>query len=115
MARLDVVPMGLEARGLDVEPNMIEVFERLKDICAVEALEIIYSKEVGHVTYGAKWFYFLCGRNNQDPKKIFHSLVHTYLKEALKLPFNEEKRACADIPQDFYWPLADELPLPTFI
>ena len=115
LARLAVVPLVLEARGLDVTPNMIDIFKRAKDTGAVEALETIYAEEVGHVAYGAKWFNFLCGRNNQDPKKVFHYLVGTYFKGALKPPFNEEKRADAGIPPDFYWPLAEELPSPTFI
>ena len=115
LARLAVVPLVLEARGLDVTPNMIDIFKRAKDTGAVEALETIYAEEVSHVAYGAKWFNFLCGRNNQDPKKVFHSLVGTYFKGALKPPFNEEKRADAGIPPDFYWPLADKLASPTFI
>ena len=38
---LAVVPMVLEAHGLDVTPNMIEVFRRAKADEAVAALEII--------------------------------------------------------------------------
>ena len=115
LARLAVVPMVLEARGLDVTPNMIEIFKRAKDISAIEALETIYAEEVSHVAYGAKWFNFLCGRNNKDPKEVFHSLVRTYFKGSLKPPFNQEKRADAGIPPDFYWPLVDDLLPPTFI
>ena len=115
LARLAVVPMVLEARGLDVTPNMIEIFKRAKDTGAVEALETIYAEEVSHVAYGAKWFNFLCGRNNKDPKEVFHSLVRTYFKGSLKPPFNQEKRADAGIPPDFYWPLVDDLLPPTFI
>jgi uncharacterized ferritin-like protein (DUF455 family) len=36
--------------------------------------------------------------------------VRTYFHGALKPPFNEEKRAEAGLPPDFYWPLADTLP-----
>ncbi|MFT7254838.1 MAG: uncharacterized ferritin-like protein (DUF455 family), partial [Paracoccaceae bacterium] len=42
-----------------------------------------------------------------DPKLAFHSLVQRYFHGALKPPFNEEKRAEAGIPPDFYWPLAE--------
>lgn len=105
MGRLAVVPMVLEARGLDVTPNMIEIFKRVKDTQAVEALEIIYGEEVAHVAYGSKWFHFLCGRFDHDPKETFHGLVRTYFHGHLKPPFNEEKRAEAGIPPDFYWPL----------
>lgn len=107
MGRLAVVPMVLEARGLDVTPGMIEIFRKAKEDKAVDALEVIYSDEVGHVAYGSKWFHFLCGRQNLDPKPVFHDLVRKYFHGRLKPPFNEEKRAEAGLPPDFYWPLAD--------
>jgi len=110
MGRLAVVPMVLEARGLDVTPGMIEIFRKAGDTDAVAALEVIYGEEVGHVAYGSKWFHFLCGRENRDPKEVFHALVRHYFHGALKPPFNEEKRAEAGLPPDFYWPLADETP-----
>ena len=110
LGRLAVVPMVLEARGLDVTPGMIDIFEKAGEDGAVAALRTIYAEEVGHVAYGSKWFHFLCGRDNLDPKDVFHDLVRTYFHGALKPPFNEEKRAEAGLPPDFYWPLADETP-----
>lgn len=107
MGRLAVVPMVLEARGLDVTPGMIEIFRKAGEAQAVAALEEIYAEEVAHVAYGSKWFHFLCGRHDLDPKDKFHALVRTYFKGALKPPFNEEKRAEAGLPPDFYWPLAE--------
>lgn len=106
--RLAVVPMVLEARGLDVTPGMIEIFARAGLTEAEAALRTIYAEEVGHVAYGSKWFHFLCGRENIDPKDAFHALVRRYFHGALKPPFNEEKRAEAGLPPDFYWPLADD-------
>jgi len=106
MGRLAVVPMVLEARGLDVTPGMIKIFKQAKATRAVEALEIIYAEEVHHVAYGSKWFHFLCGRHELDPTEKFHALVREYFHGQLKPPFNEEKRAEAGIPPDFYWPLA---------
>ncbi|TDK49897.1 ferritin-like domain-containing protein [Antarcticimicrobium luteum] len=110
MGRLAVVPMVLEARGLDVTPGMIGIFRKAGIDQAVAALETIYAEEVAHVAYGSKWFHFLCGRENADPKEVFHALVRKYFHGALKPPFNEEKRAEAGLPPDFYWPLADEIP-----
>ena len=107
MGRLAVVPMVLEARGLDVTPGMIEIFEKAGETNVVDAMNVIYAEEVSHVAYGSKWFHFLCGRHDQDPKEVFHDLVRRYFRGALKPPFNEEKRAEAGIPPDFYWPLAD--------
>jgi uncharacterized ferritin-like protein (DUF455 family) len=108
LARLAVVPMVLEARGLDVTPGMIEVFRKAKAEQAIAALEVIYAEEVGHVAFGQKWFNFLCGRKDLDPKDTFHALVRHHFHGALKPPFNEEKRAEAGIPPDFYWPLVDD-------
>ncbi|PQO23799.1 DUF455 domain-containing protein [Rhodobacteraceae bacterium WD3A24] len=108
LGRLAVVPMVLEARGLDVTPGMIDIFRKAGDTGAVAALETIYAEEVGHVAYGSKWFNFLCGRDDTDPREAFHALVRRYFKGALKPPFNEEKRAEAGLPPDFYWPLAED-------
>jgi uncharacterized ferritin-like protein (DUF455 family) len=36
-------------------------------------MEVIYAEEVHHVAYGSKWFHFLCGRENLDPKPAFHA------------------------------------------
>jgi len=117
MGRLAVVPMVLEARGLDVTPGMIDLFRKTKGDpaaeAAVEALHVIYAEEVHHVAYGSKWFHFLCGRHEMDPKDAFHDLVQRYFHGALKPPFNEEKRAEAGLPPDFYWPLANQAKLPS--
>lgn len=107
--RLAVVPMVLEARGLDVTPGMIAVFKQAKETQALAALEVIYAEEVAHVAYGSKWFNWLCGRDGTDPKEVFHALVRRYFHGALKPPFNEEKRADAGLPPDFYWPLAEDV------
>lgn len=106
--RLAVVPMVLEARGLDVTPGMIAIFRAAGDTQALAALEVIYAEEVAHVAYGSKWFNWLCGRDGTDPKEVFHTLVRRYFHGNLKPPFNEEKRADAGLPPDFYWPLAEE-------
>lgn len=107
MGRLAVVPMVLEARGLDVTPGMIEIFRKAGDSQVVDALEVIYAEEVHHVAYGSKWFHFLCGRHDLDPVVVFHELVRRYFHGSLKPPFNEEKRAEAGLPPDFYWPLSE--------
>jgi len=106
LGRLAVVPMVLEARGLDVTPGMIEIFRKAGADGAVAALEVIYAEEVHHVAYGAKWFNWLCGREDRDPTETFHALVRRYFRGGTKPPFNEEKRAEAGLPPDFYWPLA---------
>lgn len=105
--RLAVVPMVLEARGLDVTPGMIDIFEKAGEAGPIAALQTIYAEEVSHVAYGSKWFNWLCGRDGLDPKDAFHSLVRRYFHGTLKPPFNTEKRAEAGLPPDFYWPLTE--------
>lgn len=107
LGRLAVVPMVLEARGLDVTPGMIELFRAHGAAQELAALEVIYAEEVAHVAYGAKWFNWLCGRQGADPKEMFHALVRRYFHGTLKPPFNVAKRAEAGLPPDFYWPLAE--------
>jgi len=109
IGRLAIVPMVLEARGLDVTPGMITAFEKAGDDATAESLGIIYREEVGHVAFGSKWFHFLCGRENSDPRARFHDLVRRYFQGPLKPPFNDEKRAEAGLPQDYYWPLTNSV------
>ena len=47
-----------------------------------------------------------CGRTDQDPTAVFHTLVHRTFHGNLKPPFNEEKRAEAGVPPNLYWPPA---------
>ncbi len=107
LARLAIVPMVLEARGIDVTPGMVAAFEAAKDEDSAAALRIIAAEEVAHVAYGAKWFNFLCGRADADPKPTFHALVRRWFPGGTKPPFDEARRAEAGMPPDFYWPLVE--------
>lgn len=105
-ARLAVVPMVLEARGLDVTPPMIERFRAMGDAESAEALEIIYADEVTHVAAGRRWFDWLCARRGDEPGAAFQDLVGRYFTGRIKRPFNDEARAAAGLPAEFYEPLA---------
>ena len=56
LARLAVVPLVLEARGLDVTPVMIARLERAGDGASAAVLRVIYADEIGHVAIGLRWF-----------------------------------------------------------
>ncbi len=60
LARLAVVPLVLEARGLDVTPQMAERLERAGDAASAALLDRIYREEIGHVAVGMRWFQRLC-------------------------------------------------------
>jgi uncharacterized ferritin-like protein (DUF455 family) len=108
LARLAVVPMVLEARGLDVTPGMIERFEKFGDHKSANVLETIYGEEIEHVKAGAKWFKFICKREGRDPETTYHALVRKYFKGKLKPPFNVKARSLAGLEKEFYLPLAEK-------
>ena len=60
MARLAVVPMVLEARGLDVTPATVDGSARAGDARSAAILERIYRDEIRHVAAGCRWFKSAC-------------------------------------------------------
>ncbi|MCY1668818.1 ferritin-like domain-containing protein [Rhizobium sp. SL86] len=101
-ARLAVVPLILEARGLDVTPALQEKMRETGDIETADVLNVIYTDEKGHVAIGAKWFRFLCAREKRDPAATFQQLVRANFRGALKPPFNDLARAEAGLTPSFY-------------
>jgi uncharacterized ferritin-like protein (DUF455 family) len=102
LARLAVVPLVLEARGLDVTPTMIARLERVGDPASAAVLRVIYADEIGHVAAGSRWFTWLCERRGSVPAATFQMLVSRHFKGALKPPFNREGRAAAGLAPTFY-------------
>ncbi|MBW8322351.1 MAG: ferritin-like domain-containing protein [Arenimonas sp.] len=101
-ARLAVVPLILEARGLDVTPSLQDKMRETGDIESADVLKVIYEDEKGHVAVGAKWFRFLCARERKDPAATFKALVRANFRGALKAPFNDVARAEAGLTPSFY-------------
>jgi uncharacterized ferritin-like protein (DUF455 family) len=106
LARLAVVPLVLEARGLDVTPSTIDNLTRAGDLASAAILEIIYRDEKRHVAFGAHWFRFLCLREGRPIEATFHTLVRDNFRGALKPPFNDRARSEAGLTPGFYKPLA---------
>ncbi len=101
-ARLAVVPLILEARGLDVTPVLQAKMRETGDDRSADILDIIYNDEKGHVAVGAKWFRFLCARERKDPSATFKALVRANFRGPLKPPFNDVARAEAGLTPSFY-------------
>jgi uncharacterized ferritin-like protein (DUF455 family) len=106
LARLAVVPLVLEARGLDVTPPMIARLERAGDAESAAVLRRIYRDEIAHVAAGRRWFEWACAREGLPPVATYHDRVRRYFKGTLKPPFNEDARAQAGFAAAFYAPLA---------
>lgn len=101
-ARLAVVPLILEARGLDVTPTLQTKMRETGDDASADILDVIYNDEKGHVAVGAKWFRFLCARERKDPSATFRELVRANFRGPLKPPFNDVARAEAGLTPSFY-------------
>lgn len=105
LARMAVVPLVLEARGLDVTPGMIDSLTASGDQSSAAILDIIYRDEKRHVAFGAKWFRFLCQREGLQPEPTFHALVRAHFRGPVKPPFNDKARSEAGLTPGFYRPL----------
>lgn len=106
LARLAIVPLVLEARGLDVTPPMIRKMQDSGDEESASILSIIYKDEKTHVAFGCKWFRYLCEKEGRVPETTFHSLVRKYFKGHLKPPFNDKARSEAGLTPGFYKPIS---------
>lgn len=110
LARLAVVPLVLEARGLDVTPAMITSLENSGDRDSAEVLKIIYRDEIGHVAIGRRWFDTICAERGLAPEAAYPDLVRRHFKGLLKRPFNTAARELAGLPVGFYEGLAEPPP-----
>jgi uncharacterized ferritin-like protein (DUF455 family) len=102
LARLAVVPMVLEARGLDVTPATIERFRAAGDARSARLLERILADEISHVATGVRWFESSCAAQRFVPAVHWQTLVATYFRGSIKPPFNDSAREAAGLTRDFY-------------
>ena len=102
LARLAVVPMVLEARGLDVTPATVGRFEAAGDTRSAAILGRIYRDEIRHVSIGTKWFRNACESRDLAVVSHWQRLVRTHFRGELKPPFNDSARGEAGLSRDFY-------------
>jgi uncharacterized ferritin-like protein (DUF455 family) len=102
LARLAVVPMVLEARGLDVTPALTAAFERAGDQRSAAILGRIYRDEIRHVAAGTRWFAFACESRGIPPVAHWHLLIRTHFRGSLKPPFNDSARGQAGLSREYY-------------
>jgi uncharacterized ferritin-like protein (DUF455 family) len=102
LARLAVVPMVLEARGLDVTPATVARFEAAGDRRSAAILNRIYRDEIRHVRAGTDWFQWSCAKAGIAPVAEWKRLVGSRFRGAIKPPFNDSARGEAGLSRDFY-------------
>lgn len=102
LARLAIVPLVLEARGLDVTPGMIARLDRAGDDESAGILQRIYDDEIGHVAIGRRWFESVCAARGLPASATWRQLVRTRFRGMLKPPFNRPARDAAGFPPAYY-------------
>ena len=100
LVRMALVPRVLEARGLDVTPDITRRLEGVGDHEAVRILGVIARDEVTHVEAGSRWFNYLCAQRRYKPESCFQWLVGRYMKQLPKGPFYREARLAAGFSED---------------
>jgi uncharacterized ferritin-like protein (DUF455 family) len=105
-ARLAVVPMVLEARGLDVTPGMRDRVLAQGDSGGARLLQRILDDEIRHVAVGARHFIAHCERVRLQPENHWKSLVGRHFRGVLKPPFNDSARLAAGLSREFYAAIA---------
>jgi uncharacterized ferritin-like protein (DUF455 family) len=101
-ARLAVVPMVLEARGLDVTPAARDRLGALGDLRGARILQRILDDEIRHVAVGTKHFVAWCRVQGKAPENCWKMLVKRHFRGALKPPFNDSARLAAGLSREFY-------------
>lgn len=105
LARLALVPMTLEARGLDTTDKAVAQLIQAGDMETARILQQIAEEEIPHVAAGVYWFNDLCDKQNLHKPTTYQSLVKKYYHGRLKKPFNDTARKQANFPSDYYQPL----------
>lgn len=106
LARLAIVPMVLEARGLDVTPATIARFEAGGDPVTARILRRILADEIRHVEAGTIWFKSACKAARIAPAAHWQMLVERHFRGIVKPPFNDSAREAAGLTRDYYTALA---------
>jgi uncharacterized ferritin-like protein (DUF455 family) len=100
LARLAVVPMVLEARGLDVTPAIIDRFDAAGDSRSARIMRRIAEDEIDHVAAGVSWFRFLCDAQRFDWVQTWRSQLARHFRGVVKPPFNDSSRARAGLTKE---------------
>ncbi|KAF8409011.1 hypothetical protein HHK36_005082 [Tetracentron sinense] len=100
-ARLAVIPLVQEARGLDAGPRLVQKLIGFGDRTTSSIVARIADEEVAHVAVGVFWFISVCQKMGRVPCTTFKDLLKEYNVE-LRGPFNYSARDEAGLPRDWY-------------
>lgn len=108
MARIAIIHLVAEARGIDMNPLTMAKLQSAGDKESTRVLTIIHADEITRmssflcimsiadgwidVTTGHRWFTWLCQKQGVDPIKTFREEVFANFHGKIKGPFNTEDR-----------------------
>jgi len=101
-ARLAVVPMVLEARGLDATPAIRDRVLAQGDSHGARLLQRILDDEIRHVAVGTRHFAAHCETAGLTPENRWKTLVAQHFRGTMKPPFNDSARLAAGLSREFY-------------
>ena len=87
--RIALVPRGMEAVGLDVNPFLTTKIQKSKHKLQNEILDVLYlifNEEISHVSNGSVWFNYLCDINHIQIKERPTKYIEILSKYNFKLP-----------------------------
>ncbi|KAI0530339.1 hypothetical protein GGR58DRAFT_524727 [Xylaria digitata] len=105
-ARISVIALVHEARGLDINHLTIEKFRVAGDLESVDVMKIIHNDEITHVTTGHRWLTWICQQEGTDPVQVFRTNVQNHFWGVIKGPFNTDARQQAGMDRRYYENLA---------
>lgn len=103
-ARLVVIPMTLEARGLDTTPQTTDRLRAAGDDETAAILDTIYADEIKHLAIGVRWFEFLCAARGEEPHNRYREILDARFPGGLKGPFNLQARGTAGMGEGYLQP-----------
>ncbi|MFT4563123.1 MAG: uncharacterized ferritin-like protein (DUF455 family) [Gammaproteobacteria bacterium] len=95
LRRMALVPRVMEARGLDVTPDMIVRLRSVGDLAGAAILEKILDDEIGHVAIGSRWFAWLCATRGLNQQDTFTEIVAAELGNVRTNRLNRSARLAA--------------------
>lgn len=104
LARLALIPMTLEARGLDTTPQTSIKLRGNGDDDTARILDTIFTDEIKHLKIGVRWFEFECQRRGLQPHAHYKKMLDDRFTGTLKPPFNMPARLEADMTEDYIRP-----------
>lgn len=106
LARLALIPMTLEARGLDTTPATCVKLRGNGDEATAAVLDGVFRDEIKHLAIGVRWFEFECARRGLEPYRHYQKMLSERFTGVLKPPFNMDARGAAGMSRGYLEPAA---------